>query len=598
MCRGGETGRHTALRGQREKSHRGSSPLLGTTFLNINESRIAKFIGVCMNNQARILRVFTTPLMAWVVAVVIGTYFMVSFDQKALKEAASETGVFSTLKKYYNALRFTYVKKGIDLAGGTYLVLSVEIDKAIEARLGLESRALDQFLRSNDIRELPVSKEVKEKTLTLEFSTEEGARACAALLVDKKAGLLAVKRSDKEVLLTLTGEVEAHIRSGAVEQALNVLSNRLGGYGVEGIVVQQHGDHQIVVQLPGLDDPEHVKSVITKTAHLEFKIVEDAAASRDALLDKFDGDLPSDKMIISSKTEIVDGREVAGRYYLVSVYPDMTGDHIVSAEVSRDEYNKPQVNFKLDSVGSREFAELTGNNIGRNLGIIIDDIMFSAPVIQSEISGGSGRISGVEGQREAFDLSVVLRSGSLLAPLKFEQENRVGASLGQDAIQAGILSCLIAMIMLFLFGLLYYRIPGLFAVLALGVNMFLTMLFLSYFRATLTLPGIAGMILTVGMAIDASILIYENIKEELQNGVTLRKAISNGFSGVMAVIVDSNLTTLLTGLVLYQFGGPAIRGFAVTLIAGIVATLLAGIYFLKALFFFATDVLGVSKMKF
>lgn len=551
-----------------------------------------------MNNQARILRVFTTPLMAWIIAVVVGTYFMISFDQKTLKEASGETGALSTVKKYYNALRLSYVKKGIDLAGGTYLVLSVEIDKAIESRLGIESRSLSQFLKSNDIRELPSKKEVKNKILTLTFDTEEGARACSSILVDKKAGLLSVKRVDTEVMVSLTGEVEGSIRSGAVEQALNVLTNRLGGYGVEGIVVQQHGDHQIVVQLPGLDDPEHVKSVITKTAHLEFKIVEDAAASRDALLDKFDGDLPSDKMIISSRTEIVDGREVAGRYYLVSAFPDMTGDHIVSAEVGRDEFNKPQVNFKLDGVGSREFAELTGNNIGRNLGIIIDDIMFSSPVIQSEISGGSGRISGIEGQREAFDLSVVLRSGSLLAPLKFEQESRVGASLGQDAIQAGIMSCLVAMIMLFLFGLIYYRIPGLFAVLALVVNLFLTMLFLSYFRATLTLPGIAGMVLTVGMAIDASILIYENIKDELSNGVTLRKAVSNGFNGVMAVIIDSNLTTLLTGLVLYQFGGPAIRGFAVTLIAGIVATLLAGIYFLKALFFFATDVLHVSKMKF
>lgn len=549
-------------------------------------------------NQARILRVFTAPLTAWVVAMVVGTYFMVSVDQKALKQASDQTGLFATAKKYYNALRLTYVKKGIDLAGGTYLVLSVEIDKAIESRLGLESRSLDQFLKAHDLRELPIKKEIKDKVLTLTFATEEGARACSSLLVDKKAGIVNVKRADHEVMISLTGEIESHIRTGAVEQALNVLTNRLGGYGVEGIVVQQHGDHQIVVQLPGLDDPEHVKSVITKTAHLEFKIVEDAAASRDALLDKFDGDLPSDKMIISSKTEIADGREVAGRYYLVSAFPDLTGDHIVSAEVGRDEYNKPQVNFKLDSVGSREFAELTGNNIGRNLGIIIDDVMFSAPVIQSEISGGSGRISNIEGQREAFDLAVVLRSGSLLAPLKFEQENRVGASLGQDAIQAGILSCVIAMLLLFIFGLVYYRIPGLFAVFALVMNLFLTMLFLSYFRATLTLPGIAGMVLTIGMAIDASILIYENIKEELSNGLPLRKAITNGFSGVMAVIIDSNLTTLLTGLVLYQFGGPAIRGFAVTLIAGIVATLLAGIYFLKALFFFTTDVLHVSKLKF
>ncbi len=551
-----------------------------------------------MNAQARIVKMLTTPLMAWVAVIVIGSYFMVSFDQKTIKESAHQTGILSTVKTYYNALRLTYVKKGIDLAGGTYLVLSVEIDKAIESRLGLESRSFDQFLKSNNIREFPTQKEVKGKELKLSFKTEEGARACMGIVQDKKAGLLHAKRLESEVTITLAGEVEQNIRTGAVEQALNVLTNRLGGYGVEGIIVQQHGDHQIVVQMPGIDDPDHVKAVITKTAHLEFKIIEDSAVSRDALLDKFDGDLPSDKIILTGKTDIVDGREVAARYYLASAFADMTGDHIVSAEVGRDEYNKPQVNFKLDSIGNREFAELTGNNIGRNLGIIIDDVVFSAPVIQSEISGGSGRISNIEGQREAFDLSVVLRSGSLLAPLKFEQESRVGASLGQDAIQAGVMSCLVAMFLLFLFGLIYYRIPGLFAVLALGVNFFLIMLFMSYFKATLTMPGIAGMVLSIGMAIDASILIYEHIKEELANGLPLRKSIANGFNGVMAVIIDSNLTTLITGIVLYQFGGPAIRGFAVTIIAGIIATLLAGIFFLKALFYFTTDVLNVTKMKF
>lgn len=551
-----------------------------------------------MNAQARIVKMLTTPLMAWVVVIAIGSYFMVSFDQKTIKESAHQTGILSTIKTYYNALRLTYVKKGIDLAGGTYLVLSVEIDKAIESRLGLESRSFDQFLKSNNIRELPTEKEVKGRELKLSFATEEGARACMGIVQDKKAGLLHAKRLENEITLALSGEVEQNIRTGAVEQALNVLTNRLGGYGVEGIIVQQHGDHQIVVQMPGIDDPDHVKAVITKTAHLEFKIIEDTAVSRDALLDKFDGDLPSDKVILSGKTEVVDGREVAARYYLASAFADMTGDHIVSAEVGRDEYNKPQVNFKLDSVGNREFAELTGNNIGRNLGIIIDDVVFSAPVIQSEISGGSGRISNIEGQREAFDLSVVLRSGSLLAPLKFEQESRVGASLGQDAIQAGIMSCFVAMFLLFLFGLIYYRIPGLFAVIALAVNFFLIMLFMSYFKATLTMPGIAGMVLSIGMAIDASILIFEHIKEELANGLPLRKSITNGFSGVMAVIIDSNLTTLITGIVLYQFGGPAIRGFAVTIIAGIIATLLAGIFFLKALFYFTTDVLKVSKLKF
>ena len=197
-----------------------------------------------------------------------------------------------------------------------------------------------------------------------------------------------------------------------------------------------------------------------------------------------------------------------------------------------------------------------------------------------------------------MDLSIVLKSGSLVAPLRFEQESRVGASLGQDSIYKGIMSCLIAMLLLFLFSFLYYKIPGLLAVIALLVNFFLVLLFLSYFHGSLSLSGIAGMVLAVGMAIDASILIYEKTKDELAAGSTLRKAVNDGFNGVLAVILDSNITTFLTGLVLFYWGGPAVRNFATTLMLGIVATLLSGILFLKAMFHFIFDVFEVKSMKF
>ena len=224
--------------------------------------------------------------------------------------------------------------------------------------------------------------------------------------------------------------------------------------------------------------------------------------------------------------------------------------------------------------------------------------MVSAPSINTPITGGSGIITGGFTQKEALDLSIVLKSGSLVAPLKFEQESRVGASLGQDSIYKGLMSCLIAMILLFLFSFLYYKIPGLLAVLALLLNFFLVMLFLSYFHGTLSLSGIAGMVLSVGMAIDASILIYEHIKEQLSLGSTLRKAVNDGFSGALAVILDSNITTFLTGMVLFYWGGPAVRNFATTLMLGIVATLLSGILFLKAMFQFLFDVFEVKSMKF
>ena len=547
-----------------------------------------------MNVQSRLSRVVFSPLMVWVAVIILGSYFMFSLDKKVLNQPA-ETGMLATLQKYYNALKLAYIKKGIDLEGGTYLVLGVEIEKALENRLRLEERSLDTLFRSKDLKVYPTKKDIKDLTLSLTFPDEVSAKAAYNLIKESRAQSLKLKLSDEVVNINLNQEIEQSVRTGAVEQGVNVLTNRLGGYGVAGIIVQQHGDRQIVIQLPGVDDPEHVKSVITKTALLEFKIVEKTAASKDALLDDFDGELPSDKMIVPGRR---DDAEEAGRWYLVPAYPDLTGDHIAGAKVEHDDYNRPVVNFKLDSAGARDFAEITANNIGRSLGIIIDNVMITAPTVKTAITGGSGSISGIGTPKEAFDLTIVLKSGSLHAPLKIETESRVGASLGQDSINKGIMSCFVALVLLFIFSLLYYRIPGLFAIITLLVNIFLTLLFLSYFNATLTLPGIAGIVLTIGMAIDASILIYERVREDLAAGAPLRKAVYDGFNGAMPVILDSNITTFLTGMILYQFGGPAIKGFAVTLMAGIVATVLSGVYFLKALFKFLFDNTEIKTLKF
>jgi preprotein translocase subunit SecD len=548
-----------------------------------------------MASQARVVRFFTAPLTFWTVLFVVGSYFVFSFDKKAFDAQASQGGVVNTVQAAYNALGLAHVKKGIDLAGGTYLVLSVGLEKALENRLAIENKALETLFESKKLAVLPKTKEVKNSTLELAFDDEEAAKVCENMVRDAKTQSLNVKRNGAVVQATLAADVAQAIRSGAVEQTVSVLSNRLGSYGVEGIVVQQHGERQVVVMLPGVNDPERVKSVISQTAHLEFKIVEQTAASRDALLDKFDGELPSDKLILPGKGN---EEETAGRFYLVSAFADITGDRIVEAKVGFDQYNKPEVVFKLDSLGAREFGELTSNNVGKPLGIIIDNVVFSTPNIRQAIPGGTCSITGVGSQKDALDLSIVLRSGSLQAPISFEQESRVGASLGQDSIYKGVLSCLVALFILFIFSVIYYKIPGFFAVLALLFNLFLTMLFLSYFHATLTLPGIAGMVLTIGMAIDASILIYERVKEELRVGIGLRAAINNGFSDAMVVILDSNITTFLTGVVLFYFGGPAIKGFAVTLMAGIVATILAGVYFLKSLFTFSLDVCDAKSMKF
>ncbi len=546
-----------------------------------------------MQTQSKLARALMSPLMLWVGIIAVGSYFMLSFDQKALKQQR-QPGFLGIAQHYYNALKFSHIKKGIDLEGGTYLVLTVEIEKALEMKLLNEARSLESALKTKGLA-VATKKEVLDSGLSMTFASDAEAKAAYAALHESKASTLRLKVHDDVLRVTFAPEVEQAVRTGAVEQGVNVLSNRLGGYGVEGIVVQQHGDHQIVIQLPGIDDPEHVKSVITKTAHLEFKIVEKMAASREALLDQYDGELPSDMMIVSGRRG--NEEEGTGQFFLVSAFPDVTGDRIVDAKVDHDEYNKPIVSFRLDSEGGREFGELTSNNVKRQLGIIIDDVMYTHPVISTPITGGSGIINGIGSVKEAFDLSIVLKSGSLQAPLKVEHENRVGASLGQDSIYKGILACVVALVLLFGFSLAYYKIPGLFAIITLLVNIFLTLLFLSYFKATLTLPGIAGIVLTIGMAIDASILIYERVKDELKIGVPFKKAMLDGFSDAMPVILDSNITTFLTGLVLFWYGGPAIKGFAVTLMAGIVATLLSGVLFLKALYTFFFDCTNVKQFK-
>ncbi len=550
-----------------------------------------------MNAQSRLVQFLTAPFFGWCALLVIGTSFMVSFDKKKLKEIPSDATIMQTVNGYFGAMKFSQIKKGIDLEGGTYLVLGVEIEKAIENRLVIESKALDDLFSKSDERTLkPVKKTVTGRVLTVEFETEASARSCVNLLKEQRGHVFKSTSVDNVVSINLLADVEQNIRVNAVDQAVNVMSNRLSGYGVGGIAVQQHGERQVVVQLPGVDDPDRVKSILSKTANLELKIVEESSGSKETLLDKFDGELPSDKVIIPGKKE-KDGSGYR-EWYLVSAFADLTGDHITHAEVSRDKFNKPQVTFKLDAPGSREFAEITGRNVGRLLGVVIDDVMYTAARISEEISGGNVSITGSFTFQESKDLSIVLRSGALAAPLKFEQESRVGASLGQDSINRGMISCLVALLFLCIFSIFYYKVPGFFAVLALLYNLFLIMLFLSYFKATLTLPGIAGMVLTIGMAIDSSILIYENIKEYLLAGEPLRNAIQKGFGGVMMVIFDSNLTTFLTGFILYQFGGPAIKGFAVTLMAGIVATLLAGVMFLRSLFTFSLEVLGTRDIKF
>lgn len=534
-------------------------------------------------------RLIVSKFMAWVLAAVVGTYFLVSIRTTETGQSRYASLMRGDFKTFFKSLYMPRIKLGIDLQGGTYFVLSVGVEKAIENKLGREQRDLEALFEK-ELKHSPIKSRLEGGKLHYVFENDTAANECFYLVKKHNPGNT-VTQADAAVIIGLNTAEEQTMRNSVVDQAVSVLSNRLNGFGVAGLIVQRHGDHQIVVQLPGVNDPARVKALITQTAMLEFKIVQKTAGSKDALLDDFDGDLPSDKMVIPGRK----GDE--GGWYLVSAYPDVTGDHIVDARVGYNEMGRMKVDFSLDSSGASQFKRLTGDNIGRQLGIVIDDVMYSAPSIEGAI-GSSGYITGQYSAEEARDLALVLRSGSLMAPLNFEQENRVGASLGQDSIDRGLLACLVGLLLVLLFSVFYYRLLGLLATLALAYNMFLIMLFLSYFESTLTLPGIAGMVLTIGMAIDSSILIYEGIREDLKQGVSFRQAVEGGFNGATTVILDSNITTFLGGLILFKFGGPAVKGFAVTLMAGIIATLIAGIFFLRSIIMWVADLRGGKTINF
>ncbi len=518
----------------------------------------------------------------WLLAAVAGSYFLFNFDSSKM----GTEGPF--FERFFNSVSMPNLTLGIDLQGGTRLVLKVDVEKAIENRLAESSKTFERAFKRTRTP-LPVTKELNPKNLVLRFSSSQAASKAYDVMRTKYPEFGCKRNEDILTVLLSAGE-EARIQASAVDQAVHVLRTRLDTVNVRGLSVNRHGKANVVVQLPGVDDVDEIKAMIIRAARLEFKVVE-KQGYRESLLDAYDGILPPDKMLVPEKG----ADEEEGQWFVVSVFPDMVGNRITDARLGYDQTGRPAVDFKLDSEGGREFRDLTRRNVGRSIAIIMDGHVVSSPRIQEEIAGRGGNITGMQ-QQEAVKISALLRSGALQAPLKIEQESRVGASLGQDSVKQGFVACLVALALLFVFSLLYYKVSGLLAFTALIYNLFVLLLALSYFKATLTLPGIAGMVLTVGMAIDASILIYERIREELLKGLAFKVAVDEGFNGAMKVILDSNITTFISGIVLFWLGGPAIRGFAVTLMVGVVSTVIAGVYFLKALFDFVTDVLKIRRV--
>jgi preprotein translocase subunit SecD len=470
---------------------------------------------------------------------------------------------------------------GLDLRGGIHLVLQVVIEDAWNATVDdAVTTARDQATRKGIA--LGAVARANETSFTVEGVEPARVKDMRDLLRDFFRGGWEVRESGEgRFTVEMTELYRRQVKDQTVQEAIRTLERRVNALGVaEPLIAAQgaRGD-QILVQLPGVTDVEQAKRVIKTTAQLALKLVETSAATRETLLAGHGGRVPDNMEVVSGPGE-TPGEPV---YYLLRREALITGRDLKSARVGVDESNQPQINFSLNATATDKFSRETARNINRQLAIVLDGTVYSAPTIQSRL-GADNRITGRFTTQEADELSKILKAGALPASLRYLQELTVGASLGRDSIRDGVRASLAAMAFITIFMLFYYRLSGVNAVVALAANLLILLAAMAYTNATLTLPGIAGIILTVGVGVDTNVLVFERIREELRNGKTVRAAVQNGFERVWITILDTHATALIAAAFLFQFGTGPIKGFAVTLVIGLVANVFASYFVSKFLF--------------
>jgi preprotein translocase subunit SecD len=472
---------------------------------------------------------------------------------------------------------------GLDLQGGMHLVLEVDTEKALE---GTAERI------ANDLKEALMDKRIRfrniERTKTaihLELPDPAARGAFDKILKDGYPDMEVAKSETREGRELLTLKIRdkraEDMKKFAVEQSLETIRNRVDQFGITEPEIMPQGDDRIVVQLPGIKDPGRAKNLIGKTALLEFKMLDEEHSVDEALR----GNVPEGSVLARGyRLEPETGRRVEVPYLLKSKTL-MTGGALENAQVKiSDRFGEPYVALKFNSQGGTEFERITGENVKKRLAIVLDNVVHSAPVIQEKISGGNAQITGTFTMDEAKDLAIVLRAGALPAPVIILEERTVGPSLGQDSISMGLWSVAIGGLLVILFMMVYYRWSGVVANSAVLLNIVLLMGTLAAFKATLTLPGIAGIILVIGMAVDANVLIFERVREEIRNGKTPRLAVEAGYGKAFLTILDSNVTTLIAALFLFGFGTGPVKGFAVTLTIGIIASMFTAVFVTRIVF--------------
>lgn len=480
---------------------------------------------------------------------------------------------------------------GLDLQGGVHLVLEVESQKAVESHIERVVEDLKQDFRKNKVRYAELKRNGNIGIILTLLRDEDGKTVTDMIgtnYPDFKVETPVRSEKGVDYPVVLTSKARDQITKLAADQALETIRNRVDQFGVSEPDIRPQPNHRILVQLPGVKDPERAKELIGKTALLEFKLLDEDNSLEEALK----GNVPAgDEILHQSMMDRKTGQKKQAPF-LLKRRVLLTGEYITDARVQIDsQYGEPYVSLSFDSRGARLFERITGENIGKRLAIVLDGNVYSAPVIRDRIGGGKAQITGSFDMEEAKDLAIVLRAGALPAPVKILEERTVGPSLGKDSVDQGLTSMIVGGLIVLIMVVLYYRISGLFADFALLLNIPFIMASLAAFGATLTLPGFAGIILTIGMSVDANVLVYERIKEELRLGKTVRAAMEAGFSRAWITILDSNVTTLIAALVLMQFGTGPVRGFGITLTIGIISNIYTAVFVTRIIF----DYLYVQK---
>jgi preprotein translocase subunit SecD len=477
------------------------------------------------------------------------------------------------------------IRLGLDLSGGIHLVLQVETDDAIKAELDDASRRLktQAATRDIDLGDVVVDPERFRFRVGVPGDFDRGVlrEDAASYLPD-----YSVTVGAQEWSFSFKPNVERNVRDLAVRQALETIRNRVDQFGVAEPVIQRQGieSDRILVQLPGIDDPTRVKEIISHTAFLEWKeVLAGPAPDRRSLLAGFNGQVPEDAEVLSGDREAPSGEVIGRDLYLLRKAAIVSGRELRTARRGQGQFGEPVVNFYLVPAAGDKFGEFTQTHIGEPAAIVLDGNVISAPVIRSRIRD-EGYIEGNFAIDEAEDLALKLRAGALPASITYLEERTVGPSLGRDSVVRGVRAAVAGLMIVMLFMLIYYRLSGLNANVALVLNIVILMGAMAYFGATLTLPGIAGVILTIGMAVDANVLIFERIREELRVGKTARSAVDTGFSRAFGTILDANITTLIAALFLFQFGTGPVKGFAVTLSIGILASVFTAVFVSRTMY--------------